>query len=90
MNQTSNQPHIPPDRGHLLTEQRLSASAAIDAVSAESVLRIINAQDSDVPRVVRGAIPALTALVEDAVIRLKSGGRLIYVGAGTSGRLGVL
>lgn len=77
-------------RGHLLTEQRLTASAAIDALSVEAMLRLINTQDMDVPRAVRDAIPRLTTLIEDLVERMKRGGRLIYVGAGTSGRLGVL
>src|SRR5690606_18656296 len=43
-----------------------------------------------VPKVVRGAIPAIARLVEATVERMRRGGRLIYVGAGTSGRLGVL
>ena len=76
------------NRGHLLTEQRLTA--AIDALSVEATLRLINTQDMDVPRAVRDAIPRITELVEDLVQRMRRGGRLIYVGAGTSGRLGVL
>ena len=79
-----------PDRSHLTTEQRNPASAAIDALSVEQTLRLMNTQDMDVPRAVRQAIPALTALVETIVARKQQGGRLIYIGAGTSGRLGVL
>jgi N-acetylmuramic acid 6-phosphate etherase len=77
-------------RGHLLTEQRNSASAALDALSVEATLRLINTLDFDVPRAVRDAIPQITALVEAVVERMRGGGRLIYLGAGTSGRLGVL
>ncbi|MEM1211041.1 MAG: N-acetylmuramic acid 6-phosphate etherase [Planctomycetota bacterium] len=78
------------NRGHLATEQRLAAAAAIDALSVEQTLRLMNTQDMEVPLAVRRAIPALTRLTEAAAERLRRGGRLIYVGAGTSGRLGVL
>lgn len=77
-------------RGHLATEQRLSAAAAIDALNVEATLRLMNTQDMHITNAVRNAIPALTALVQDAVAGLKQGGRLVYCGAGTSGRLGVL
>ncbi len=79
-----------PDRGHLATEQRLTASAAIDALQIEQALQVINRQDLDVPVVVREQIPKIAALVGDVVANMRQGGRLIYVGAGTSGRLGVL
>lgn len=78
------------DRGHLTTEQRLTASAAIDALPVEQMLMVINRQDLDVPVVVREQVPRLAALVSDIVANMREGGRLIYVGAGTSGRLGVL
>lgn len=78
------------DRGHLATEQRLSASSEIDAMSIEDTLRVINEQDATVHVAVARAIPQITALVEDLVQGMKQGGRLIYCGAGTSGRLGVL
>ena len=79
-----------PDRGHLLTEQRMPASGALDALSVEQALRLINTQDAHVPLVVRSAIPVITKLVESTVEGMKRGGLLVYVGAGTSGRLGVL
>jgi N-acetylmuramic acid 6-phosphate etherase len=82
--------HTLPDRGHLTTEQRLDATMAIDAVDTEQVLRMINTQDAQIHAVVRKQIPAITKLVQAVVERLNRGGRLIYVGAGTSGRLGVL
>lgn len=77
-------------RGHLATEQRLAAAAAADALDVEAALRLLNTQDMQVPQAVRHAIPALTKLVEDIVAGMKQGGRLVYCGAGTSGRLGVL
>ena len=64
---------------HLLTEQPNPASAAIDTVSTEAALRIINREDAKVAEAVERVIPAMAR-----------GGRLFYIGAGTSGRLGVL
>ena len=78
------------DRGHLLTEQRLDDSRDLDAMSAVDVLKTINDQDASIAAVVRGATPAMAALVDTIVERMRHGGRLIYLGAGTSGRLGVL
>lgn len=78
------------DRGHLATEQRLAAAAAIDALSVEATLRLMNTQDMEVPLAIRKAIPQITKVVEIVVAGMKQGGRLIYCGAGTSGRLGVL
>ena len=82
--------HETPDRGHIPTERRHPASAAIDTMGVEQALRLINAQDMHVPTIVRDAIPAIARLVEAIVERMRHGGRLIYAGAGTSGRLGVL
>ncbi len=80
----------PPDRGHLLTEQRLDESSDLDRLGIEEALKLINDQDARVAAVVRGAIPKVAALVAAVVEALRCGGRLIYLGAGTSGRLGVL
>ena len=80
----------PPDRGHLLTEQRLDASRELDDLSVEEALRLINDQDAQIAAAVRGAIPRIAALVASVVEAFHRGGRLIYIGAGTSGRLGVL
>ncbi len=80
----------PNDRGHLATEQRLAAAAAIDALSVEATLRLMNTQDMEVPLALRRAIPVLAKLIEAVVAGMREGGRLIYCGAGTSGRLGVL
>ncbi|MFK7788305.1 MAG: N-acetylmuramic acid 6-phosphate etherase [Phycisphaeraceae bacterium] len=78
------------DRGHLATEQRNAAAAAIDALSIEATLRLMNTQDMEVPLAIRKAIPQITKVVEIVVAGMSRGGRLIYCGAGSSGRLGVL
>jgi len=81
---------VVPDRGHLLTEQRLHTSAALDTLTATEVLTVINEQDATLPAVVKQAIPRIAKVIESVVKAMKKGGRLIYLGAGTSGRLGVL
>jgi N-acetylmuramic acid 6-phosphate etherase len=74
----------------LLTEQSNPASASIDALPTEEVLRIINAEDRTVAQAVEREIPAIAQAVDAIVVALEHGGRLFYIGAGTSGRLGVL
>lgn len=75
---------------NLTTEQRNAASAKIDAESILGVLRIINNEDKKVALAVESQIPFIAQAVEIVVKAFRNGGRLIYVGAGTSGRLGVL
>ncbi|HEY9054147.1 MAG TPA: N-acetylmuramic acid 6-phosphate etherase [Rectinemataceae bacterium] len=72
------------------TESRNPRSMAIDAAQIPEILRIINEEDSLVPAAVGRAIPEIARLVADIVEAFKAGGRLVYIGAGTSGRLGVL
>src|ERR1035441_1855782 len=74
----------------LLTEQTNPASASIDTLSTESVLRIINAEDRKVAGAVEREIPAIARAVDAIVAAFERGGGLFYIGAGTSGRLGVL
>lgn len=74
----------------LLTEQRNPDSMDLDWLPTESVLRLINAQDKLVPLAVEREIPYIAEAVEIIVHALKNGGRLLYFGAGTSGRLGVV
>jgi N-acetylmuramic acid 6-phosphate etherase len=74
----------------LLTEQTNPASASIDTLSTESVLRIMNAEDRQVAEAVEREIPAIARAVDRIVAAFERGGRLFYLGAGTSGRLGVL
>jgi N-acetylmuramic acid 6-phosphate etherase len=78
------------DRGHLLTEQRNPRSMNIDRISIGKAFDVINAEDAAVPAAVAAAKPQVCAAIEMVVDVLRQGGRLIYVGAGTSGRLGVL
>jgi N-acetylmuramic acid 6-phosphate etherase len=74
----------------LLTEQRNPATFEIDSLPIESVLRTINSQDKLVPLAVEKEIEHIAAAVDIIVNCFKKGGRLFYVGAGTSGRLGIL
>jgi len=74
----------------LLTEQRNPASMHMDMMSTEEILRLINAQDTLVASAVEREIPHIARAVEYIVASFKNGGRLIYFGAGTSGRLGVV
>jgi N-acetylmuramic acid 6-phosphate etherase len=75
---------------NLLTEQANPASAGIDAMSTEDALRVINAEDRKVAGAVEREIPAIARAVDALVAAFRQGGRLFYIGAGTSGRLGVL
>ncbi|HWR50150.1 MAG TPA: N-acetylmuramic acid 6-phosphate etherase [Bryobacteraceae bacterium] len=80
-----------PDNLHqLLTEQRNPASENIDARPTEEILRIINGEDAKIAAAVAAEIPNIARAVDAIVERLERGGRLFYIGAGTSGRLGVL
>ena len=74
----------------LLTEQPNPASEHIDALPTEGILRIINAEDQKVAEAVAREIPNISMAVDVIVDRIKKGGRVFYLGAGTSGRLGVL
>ena len=74
----------------LATEQRNPLSMEIDTASVREILDIINTEDHKVPIAVRQEIPYIAQAVEVVVEAFKQGGRLFYVGAGTSGRLGVV
>ena len=74
----------------LITEQRNPRTMDIDARSVEEILRLINEEDKTVPRAVEKELPYIARAVEIVVEAFRRGGRLFYVGAGTSGRLGVL
>ena len=75
---------------HLKTEEVNPVSSGIDHFETENLLRVIHEQDRTVADIVDQAIPEITGLVEAATWSLQNNGRLVYVGAGTSGRLGVL
>jgi N-acetylmuramic acid 6-phosphate etherase len=74
----------------LLTEQRNPRSREIDLESTDGILRIINSEDKLVPLAIEKELPHIALAVEFIVQSFRQGGRLLYFGAGTSGRLGVL
>jgi N-acetylmuramic acid 6-phosphate etherase len=73
-----------------ITEQENERSRGLDTLTVEATLALINDEDHGVPAAVRRELPSIARAVEGVVARLREGGRLIYVGTGTSGRLGVL
>ena len=75
---------------NLLTESRNEHSEAIDTLSPLEIVRLMNAEDARVVAAVGEAADAVATAMEWAADRFRRGGRLVYVGAGTSGRLGVL
>src|SRR6516164_7994768 len=74
----------------LITEQRNPASHELDLLPAFEIARLINAEDAKVATAVQTALPQVARGIEAIGHALASGGRLIYVGTGTSGRLGAL
>lgn len=74
----------------LRTETPNPASDQLSELATAGILRLINDEDATVPEIVANAIPSLAEVVEAAVRSIERGGRLVYAGAGTSGRLGVL
>jgi N-acetylmuramic acid 6-phosphate etherase len=79
---------LPKDRRR--TEQRNPASRGLDRMTTQAILRVINREDQKVATAVGREIPAITKAVDAIVEALRKGARLLYVGAGTSGRLAVL
>lgn len=75
---------------HLVTERRNEKTMNLDTMSIKEFLTIMNEEDASVPLSVRDVIPQVEAAVQHIITALKKGGRLVYVGSGTSGRLGVL
>lgn len=75
---------------NLTTEQSNPASASIDAMDSLSIVELMNREDAQVVAAVRLILPQVASAIEAIVERIGMGGRLIYIGAGTSGRLGVL
>src|SRR5579884_1303514 len=80
----------PENLANLLTEQRNPASARIDKLATAEMLRVINEEDRRVADAVAREIPNIARAVDAIVEAFRAGGRLFYIGAGTSGRLGVL
>lgn len=79
-----------PQLRQLATEQANPASAALDTLSSLEIVQLMNAEDQRVAAAVQTQLPTIAAAVEAITARLQDGGRLFYVGAGTSGRLGTL
>jgi N-acetylmuramic acid 6-phosphate etherase len=91
-----NEPAETPDRrvfdeiAALATEQRNPRTTNLDRLPVKDILAVINSEDRLVAGNVRSEIPFIAEIVELTVAAIKRGGRIIYIGAGTSGRLGVL
>ena len=81
---------LPPDRSHVSTEQRNPRSERLHELDVAGFVALMNAENRLVIAALDAAAPALSALITDVEPGFVAGGRLIYVGAGTSGRLGVL
>lgn len=76
--------------GALVSETRNSATMGLDEMSTLEMVGCFNREDRKVPEAIEKVLPAIAQAVDLAAAALKAGGRLIYLGAGTSGRLGVL
>ena len=74
----------------LITEQRNPNSMHVDSLSALEIVQLMNNEDKQVPLAIEKCLPQIAQAVECIVAAFQQGGRLVYIGAGTSGRLGVL
>lgn len=81
---------MPPADSIPLTEQENPRTANISSLPVEEILQLMNQEDARVPEAVAEVLPQIAQAVNGIVKRLQSGGRLFYIGTGTSGRLGVL
>ena len=78
------------DLEQLISEGRNPETMDLDLLSTQALVECINKQDKQVPLAVEKTLPAVAHAVDEITSAFKKGGRLIYMGAGTSGRLGVL
>jgi N-acetylmuramic acid 6-phosphate etherase len=78
------------DLDELITETVADHDLALDELTVAELVTLMNDRDARIPGAVHAALPAIIAAIEATVARVRQGGRLIYVGAGTSGRLGIL
>ena len=74
----------------LITEQRNPNSMHVDSLSALEIVQLMNEEDKQVPLAIEKCLPLIAQAVERIVAAFQQDGRLVYIGAGTSGRLGVL
>ena len=79
-----------PELGLLRTEQVDAKFQLLDVMSISELLQAMNESDTEVPKAVNAILPRIEKAIDEVVDRMMQGGRLIYIGAGTSGRLGVL
>src|SRR4051812_46667772 len=77
-------------RSDPITEQHLAERGDLDLRGTQELVELINDEDATVAAAVRRATPALAASIDAIVERLRGGGRLVYVGAGSSGRLALI
>ena len=75
---------------NLSTEKRNEKTKDIDLLSVDEILKIMNEEDLKVVDAVRGALPEIRIVIDECIQAYKRGGRIIYIGAGTSGRLGLM
>ena len=72
------------------TEKTNPATTEIDRMSPLEIVQVINAEDAKVAQAIKQVLPQFARAIEEIAARLRRGGRLVYAGAGTSGRLGAL
>lgn len=72
------------------TEQRNEKTKNLDCLSVKEIVQVMNEEDKKVPEAVSNELEAIEQLIKEVIICMKKGGNLFYIGAGTSGRLGVL
>ena len=78
------------DISRLKTESRNPKTMELDRMSAADILKVMNEEDGNTVRAVQKALPEIAKAVEACIQALNRGGRMIYIGAGTSGRMGVM
>ncbi|MBC2019031.1 N-acetylmuramic acid 6-phosphate etherase [Listeria seeligeri] len=75
---------------NLATEERNKKTIDLDTLSPKEILAVMNEEDATVPTAIKNVLPQIELIVSGVISSFQTGGRLIYLGAGTSGRLGVL
>lgn len=75
---------------NLMTEKRNQKTTGLDEMSIQDILAIMNEEDAKVPVAIKESLGQIEAVIEKIIASFNKGGRLIYIGAGTSGRLGIL
>ena len=81
---------LPPDRGHVATEQILEESISLDSLTTLGCVELLGKDHLQAIEAVQQAASSIALFIDDVLKRFSAGGRLIYIGSGTSGRLGVL